>query len=348
MNPGSRSRRRCAVRSPTRPVHRSRVRPWPSSGWTTRASTPSPPRPRPTARTRSGPGRGDVPAQGRPGSRQRAEHDVLAGGRGRRRGDTDHPAGGAGAGGRRRDAAARPGDRGHGSSCRAGWTGRGSAWPSTRSSREGRRWSSARRRRRPTARTGSPTSPPAPTWCTSSPYGGDGPILPEYYRDAVVEEDAVPVTVSAGTVVTGIDLTPAGAGRITGVVTAVRRLPSSGVEVTLVPRSGQVADLGVRDDRLGRLVLDRSAAPGGVRGEAHLAGRLRAVLPGARRHDARPARGELGAGQGSRRGRLPLRAPARRGPVLRTCAAGEPESPAGAARPPCPSCDGEMSDVTRR
>ena len=46
--------------------------------------------------------------------------------------------------------------------------------------------------------------------------GGDGPILPEYYRDAVVEKDAVPVTVSAGTVVTGIDLTPAGAGRIGG------------------------------------------------------------------------------------------------------------------------------------
>ena len=69
--------------------------------------------------------------------------------------------------------------------------------------------------------------------------GGDGPILSEYYRDAVVEKDAVPVTVSARTVVSGIDLTPAGAGRIGGIVTA-GGVPVYGLEVAVVPRSGQV------------------------------------------------------------------------------------------------------------
>lgn len=71
----------------------------------------------------------------------------------------------------------------------------------------------------------------------------DGPLLPEYYRDALVEERAVPVEVTTGAVVTGIDLTPALAGRLTGVVTG-RGGPVAGVEVTVVPRSGQVGTWG--------------------------------------------------------------------------------------------------------
>lgn len=72
----------------------------------------------------------------------------------------------------------------------------------------------------------------------------NGPIVPEYYRDATAEERATPVEVTAGTVVTGIDLTPVLAGRITGVLTAPPGGSVEGVEVTLVPRSGQVGTWG--------------------------------------------------------------------------------------------------------
>jgi hypothetical protein len=71
----------------------------------------------------------------------------------------------------------------------------------------------------------------------------NGPLLPEYYRDATVEERAVPIRVAEGTVVTGIDLTPVLAGRVIGVVTG-RGGPVAGVEVTVVPRSGQVGAWG--------------------------------------------------------------------------------------------------------
>lgn len=71
----------------------------------------------------------------------------------------------------------------------------------------------------------------------------NGPLLPEYYRDALAAERAVPVEVAAGTVVTGIDLTPALAGRLTGVVTGPGG-PVAGVEVTVVARSGQVGTWG--------------------------------------------------------------------------------------------------------
>ncbi|WP_456786046.1 MSCRAMM family protein [Cellulomonas sp. P5_C5] len=72
----------------------------------------------------------------------------------------------------------------------------------------------------------------------------NGPLLPEYYRDATAPERAVPVEVAAGTVVTGITLTPLLAGRITGVVTGADG-PVPGVEVTLVPRSGEVGTWGL-------------------------------------------------------------------------------------------------------
>lgn len=71
----------------------------------------------------------------------------------------------------------------------------------------------------------------------------NGPLLPEYYRDALVAERALPVEVPAATVVTGIDLTPALAGRVTGVVTGPGG-PVAGVEVTVVPRTGQVGTWG--------------------------------------------------------------------------------------------------------
>ncbi|QCB92224.1 carboxypeptidase regulatory-like domain-containing protein [Cellulomonas shaoxiangyii] len=88
----------------------------------------------------------------------------------------------------------------------------------------------------------------------------NGPLLPEYYRDSTSAERAVPVEVTVGEVVGGIDLTPGRAARITGVVTG-RDGPVQGVEVTLVPRSGQLGTWGFAETgQAGEFLIGRLPA----------------------------------------------------------------------------------------
>ena len=88
----------------------------------------------------------------------------------------------------------------------------------------------------------------------------NGPLMPEYYRDALVEARAARIEVAAGTVLTGIDLTPALAGHLTGVVTSPGG-PVAGIEVTVVPRSGQVGTWGfATTDGNGGFVIGRLPA----------------------------------------------------------------------------------------
>ena len=70
-------------------------------------------------------------------------------------------------------------------------------------------------------------------------YSGTAPVLTSWYRDATTAQDATPVTVAAGTVTAGVDLTPVAAARVTGVATGPAG-PVPGVQVQVETLRGEV------------------------------------------------------------------------------------------------------------